>query len=343
MTSRASWASDPQPRYPLAQVDFLRLLDPHAWLGLAVLFSAGFAVYITAITIFTFRRLRHPPRRTYGYAVSRSLPGDPSEITTNPPAFETWAVNTQDTQIEIWDIKGDNKTGPTIIATHGWGSCRIDMLSRFAALRTHAARVLLYDMRGHGDTKGNCTLGVKEPADLNAIIKTVRHDANTDASNETIILYGYSLGAEVTIAAVASANQQDNPAPINGIILEAPYRRGITPAKAVLQASEFPWRINLLLASIAGSLLDRRPPNERWRDLTEPATLVNPDETPLLVIHGVEDSISPIEDGRRFAQCAQGTIKEVPQAGHKDLYQLDQPVRPEIANALETYFNNLRS
>lgn len=320
-------------------MDFSRLTDPQAWLGLAILLSAGLAVYIATLTIFTLRRLRHPPRRTYAYAVAKNLPGDPSEITPNPPPFETWTVNTHDSQIEIWDIKGDNKAGPTIIATHGWGSCRIDMLSRFSALRPHAARILLYDTRGHGDTKGTCTLGAKEPADLNTIIKTVRHDSINKASNEKIILYGYSLGAEITIAAVTSTTKQDDQPTINGIILESPYRRGITPAKAVLQASEFPWRINLPLASIAGSLLDGRPPMQRWHDLAEPAKQIT--QTPLLVIHGVQDSISPIEDGRLFAQNANGQIQEIPEAGHKDLYERDKPTRPEIAQALDTFFKAL--
>ena len=254
-------------------MDFTNLTNPIALLGLATLLAAGAALYLAALTIFALVSLRRPRRRTYAYAVARNVPGEPAELDT-PAEHTTTAVVCdlvgRERIINTWTVTGDNPHGPTVIATHGWGSCRIDMLSRFKALRPHAARVVLWDMPGHGDTPGVCTLAAREPADLASIIASVAHPIDDEASTSMpprIVLYGYSLGAEVTLKAMTRLTLADvNRTDIAGVILEAPYRRGITPAKAVMDASEFPRLLNLPLAMSIGSVLNGTPPNERWHD-----------------------------------------------------------------------------
>jgi len=57
-----------------------------------------------------------------------------------------------------------------------------------------------------------------------------------------------------------------------------------------------------------------------WRgfDRAETAARVT---APVLVIHGTEDAISPIEDGRRIAESARaGRIAEIEGGGHNDLW-----------------------
>ena len=313
-------------------MDFSKLTNPDAWLGLATLLALGFAVYLAALSVFTLWRLRHPSRRTYAYAVARNIPGDPSEIATNPPAYTTWSLTTSAGDIEIWDTEADAPDGPTVIVSHGWGSARIDMLSRFDAIRPHAARVLFYDMRGHGDTKGPCSLGAKEPGDLAALVRHARADA------PSLVLYGYSLGAEVTLKAAARLLAGTAPPAIAGVILESPYNCGITPAKAVLEASEFPRAVNLPVAMVLNSLRSGVHPLDRWRDLARFAVPIRDAGVPLRVIHGAADTISPIADGEAIAGAAGGTLTRVETAGHKDLYK---DPRPEVAEALEAFFNAL--
>ena len=313
-------------------MNFSKLTNPDAWLGLATLFALGSAVYLAALSLFTLWRLRHPSRRTYAYAVARSIPGDPSELDSTPPTFSTWTLTTNAGDIEIWDTKADAPNGPAVIVSHGWGSSRIDMLSRFDALRPHAARVLFYDMRGHGDTKGPCTLGAKEPADLSALIRHAQADA------PVLVLYGYSLGAEVTLRAAAATLASTAPPAIAGIILESPYNLGITPAKAVLGASEFPRLANLPIAMVLNSLLAGVHPLDRWRNLARFAGPVRDARIPLSVIHGAADTISPIADGEAIASAAGGALTGVEAAGHKDL---DKVPRPEITEALAAFFESL--
>ena len=336
-------------------MDLANLANPSALLGLAALLASGAALYLAALTLFTLAGLRKPRRRTYAYAVARGIPGEPAEL-DRPAPFETIPISTgpittdrlsAQRTVNAWSITGDNPKGPTIIATHGWGASRIDMLSRFEALRPHASRVILWDLPGHGESPGACTLGAREPDALLRVIQTIAR--GSDDTPAHIVLYGYSLGAEVTLKAIAQLDRTDfdqtdlDRSVIEGVILEAPYRHGITPARAVLAASGFPRLLNLPLAMGLGSLLNRQPPNERWHDLAaryaEP--LAGPLALPLLVIHGDADTISPPADGEAIAQAGRGTLTMVPDAGHKDLFTHNAPTRPEIATSLTNYFRNL--
>lgn len=309
-------------------MDLTHLANLETWARLALLLSLGAAVYFSALSAFTLHRLRHPRRRSYAYAVARSIPGDPSELPDNPPPYEEWSLEANGTRSAVWDVKADDPRGPTVIVTHGWGSSRIDMLCRFSALRPHASRVLFWDMRAHGDTPGACTLGAREPADLASLIET--------APGDSVVLYGYSLGAEVTLKALASLTPEQRTR-IGGVILEAPYRRGVTPARAVLDQSRFPSTINLPAALISNSLLSGSSPGERYRDLARFADAAR--GTPTLVIHGGLDTISPLGDGEAIAHAAGGSITTIPDAGHKDLYEHGRAVpRPAISAALSGFF-----
>jgi pimeloyl-ACP methyl ester carboxylesterase len=57
------------------------------------------------------------------------------------------------------------------------------------------------------------------------------------------------------------------------------------------------------------------------------------------VIHGADDTISPPDDGRAFARAGGGSVALVPGAGHADLFVPGEPTRPEIADALASFFS----
>lgn len=280
-------------------MDSSTLLDPRAWIGLAPLLAAGLALYIAALTAVTLRRLRHPPRKTYGWAVARGVPGDPSEL-PEPRRFERWSFSRAGLDFGVWDIAGGDPDGPVVVATHGWGGSRIEMLSRLPALAPAASRVILWDLPGCGETSGVCTLGGREPADLLALLGVV---------GEPAVLLGHSFGAEVALRAAAEANGSTH---IRGLILEAPYRRGVTPARNLLRAAGFPSVVNLPIALAVAGLLARRGPAARWQDLTA----IVPGGVPLLILHGSADRICPPEEGRAFP----GAFVLVEGAGHNDVF-----------------------
>ena len=254
----------------------------------------------------TVRMLTRPPRRTYAWAVARSKPGDPGELET-PRSFRAWSFVSRGVTLPAWDISGDDPTGPTVVITHGWGDSRVTILGRADVFARFASRVVVWDLPGHGDAQGRCTLGVGEADDLRALLATLGSDG-------PIVLYGFSLGAGVAIVAAGAAEGRA----AVGVIAEAPYRMPATPAGAVLRQAGMPYRWNLPLAlwwigrRLQGGL------HPRVFDRSAHAANLS---VPLLVLHAEGDEICPIEDGETIAAAApKGSILRIPGGDHLNLW-----------------------
>ena len=302
-------------------------LTPTGLLHLAQLLAAGAVVYAIVLIALTTLRLIKPPRRTYAWAIARGLPGDPSEALgiDFEDAAEPLGLG-RDTP--VWSCNGECADGPTIIVTHGWGSGRIEMLSRLPALRPHASRIILWDMPGHGDAPGLSLLGAK------AVPKLRRLIARCDGD---VVLYGWSLGAEVSLLAAASDPDHAQPN-VRGLILEGLYRSGLTPAQRVMRNASAPIALNLrpalaLIGTLAGD------PFRRFRDLTIPARRI---ARPCLVLHGADDNVAPPADGRAIAEAANATMIEAPEAGHADVWATDTP-RTIATDAVAAFMRSLHA
>jgi pimeloyl-ACP methyl ester carboxylesterase len=277
--------------------------------GLAVLLLVGLLIALVAATWYTVHMLTHPPRRTYASALARNRAGDPGELDAGPRGkhrWSAWNLRWRNLDLPVWDIEGDKPDGPVIILSHGWGDSRIGGLTRTPALAAFASRLILWDMPGHGEAPGTCSLGNYEVESLLALVDRVGSPA---------ILYGWSLGAGVSIAAAARLD----PARVSAVIAEAPYRLPQTPARNVLRSFGLPWRINLPLAlTILGVRFGIGP---KWRGFDR-AELAAGLRVPLLVIHGAQDDICPVQDGRDIAQAAKGPHEmiELDDAGHHSLW-----------------------
>jgi pimeloyl-ACP methyl ester carboxylesterase len=274
--------------------------------GLGALLLIGLVIAIITMTIYTIYILTHPPRRTYASALARGRPGEPAELDPGPRGkrpFTSWTFQHQGLDLPVWDIQGDKPDGPIFILSHGWGDSRIGGLTRTPALATHASRLILWDMPGHGEAKGTCALGTRE---VDALLTLI------DRVGAPVVLFGWSLGAGVSIAAAAreaeiegvparSLGPSDAQRKITAVIAEAPYRLPWTPARNVLASFGLPFRINLPLAM--GFLGMRFGLGPRWPGFDR-AQLAAKLRSPLLVIHGALDAICPVEDGRDIANAA---------------------------------------
>jgi pimeloyl-ACP methyl ester carboxylesterase len=209
-------------------------------------------------------------------------------------------------------MAGDDSQGPVVVLSHGWGDSRVGSLSRASALLPLASRIVMWDMPGHGEAPGTCSLGAREPDALLALLARI-------APCEPVVLFGWSLGAGVSIA--TASRLADAPLPgvsLAGVIAEAPYRLARTPARNVLVNFGMPHRLNLPLALACIGIDARIGP--RWQGFDR-AALAARLRAPLLVIHGVLDDVSPVEDGRAIAAAApEGTIVELPEAGHHGIW-----------------------
>lgn len=289
--------------------------------GLLLLLSVGGILAAATVCALTGYRLTHPPRRTYAWALSKNLPSDPSEVPPpdGPLAYDAYDLKLGAKPTPVWEIKGNNPTGPVVILTPGWASGRLSALQRVPHLLSFASRAILWDPPGHGDApKGEPVgLGVREPKLLAALIDAVEP---TDAG---VVLYGWSLGAGVSIVAGARDPR------VIAVIAEAPYQHPKTPARNVMRAGGYPYRWNVpILFAILGVRLGV---GATWKRVyTSPTGEPQPFDRahhaarldcPLLVIHGCADEVCPLEDGQAIANAAKhGELLAIEGAGHNNLW-----------------------
>lgn len=276
-------------------------------LGLARLLLLGLVLYAAVLTGLTAWRLVRPARRTYGWAVARGVPGDPGEL-DRPLDYESWTFRSRGRSLPVWDVRGLDASGPTVIVTHGWGSSRLGALARLPCLAGVSSRVVMWDMPGHGDARGVSELARGEVRDLCELVRRVRGE-----SGGPPMLFGWSLGAEITLRALASGDAEARAA-----VLEGAYRRGLTPAWNVLRGWGYPALVNAPAALGAIGLIWGLNPSRRFADLAPLADLV---DAPVLLLHGTADRTCPIVDARALSdRFAEAELVELDGAGHNNLW-----------------------
>ena len=298
-------------------------------IGLIQLLAIGFGLYLLTLIVYTMRGLTRPHRQTYASAVARSLPGDPSELDT-PIEYESCTIKGTQGELELWMLKGNNTAGPTLVMTHGWGSSRQGGLKRLEPFMDRCARIVIWDLPGHGDSGGHTTLGSQEHADLARVLDSI-------PGTESIVLFGWSMGAGVSLAC---ADQYTGNHSISAIICESPYSIAITPARNVIRLRGVPHRLNLKPA--IALLGVRFGIGSSWRgfDRTQIASRI---EQPILILHGAEDPVSPIADGRAIAKRSpNATLVEIEDAGHNNLWT-DGVFRAQTIDAIERFMGLLGS
>ncbi|MFG0274460.1 MAG: alpha/beta hydrolase [Phycisphaerales bacterium] len=291
--------------------------------GLLPLLAIGLVIAIWTSTWLVVRRLRHPPRRTAAWALAKGRPSDPSEL-DRPLAFEAWSLRVErgvfaGLELPVWDIAGLDADGPTLVLTPGWGDSRLGMLQRAERLAPRCRRLLLWDPPGEGEAPGVCRLGWNEHEALGELLD------RASTADERVVLFGASLGAGVSVVLAA---QRAGDARIVGVVAESPYRLPKTPAVNVLRMAGMPHRVQAPLGYWWLGL--RVGAGFTWRgfDRAAHASRIG---VPLLVLHGSQDAISPLEDGEAIAKAApNGRLEIVEGAGHNDLWS-----DPDFAQASE--------
>ncbi len=327
--------------------------------GLLMLLVAGAALLWCIVTVYTALVLTRPPRRGAGYAVARDLPSDPAawgEAERWPRAvrFTAWTHRTTNgLDLPVWDVQGERADGPVVVLSHGWGESRITTLPRLVALLPLCSRVVLWDMPGHADAPGHCRLGSREPDELVRLVRTLTEPSvgNSPPEPTSIVLWGFSLGAGVSLAAAASMITERSRAgdatgithPRVAVIAEAPYALPATPAQRVLMLRGLPWRLNLgpALSALgvvwglgpwwgrASGMFDRREHARRLGD------------APVLVLAPEHDEVCPIEDARAIAEAAPfARLVVVPEATHTRVWT-DAGPREAAAREARVFINSL--
>ncbi len=290
-------------------------------MGLLLLLLLGLMLLWAATVAWTAWLLTHPPRRTIAWAISRGLPADPSQLPT-PRRFSEWTFRTRGLDLPVWDVQGDDPAGPVVVMTYGWSDSRIGALRRLEAVAPVASRVIIWEQEGHGDphdVPGLCRLGTREPDDLCALLDRIDDGGRGGVG---VVLLGWSLGAGASIVAAAREGGRDGVRErIRAVIAEAPYRLAPTPARNVLRLRGMPWRATLMPAMALIGIAQRIAPNWGTRPDFDRAAHAARIACPLLVLHGTDDEVCPVEDGREIAAASpHARIVEIEGGRHNSLW-----------------------
>jgi len=288
-------------------------------LVLLILIATALASAVAVISI-ALEALR-PRRRTVSWALANGTPADPEALGLSREQWREWSVRSADgLELPVWELDGAESAGPIVVIVHGWGRSRWDSLRRVPSLLSFASKIVLPDLRGHGEAPGRTRLGAVEVDDLRRLLDQL-HTSNATR----VILIGHSMGASIVLRCALSMLQRDrapssglSSAPlvvprIAGVMALAPYDRVVTPIAARLRLRALPrWPF----ASLAVALL--RLAGIRDRSLSLDAARL---AVPLLVITAEDDVISPAADGRAIAAAvpdSRGRMTTMPGGHHAD-------------------------
>lgn len=154
---------------------------------------------VALLNFYLIHRLSHP-QRTPLY----SSPRDFHVIFEKPVWTDDKWKNLDGTESVGWFFS-QGKPAPTIILTHGYGSNRSELLTLSFELWKAGYHILLYDMRGHGEsTVAWSGLGTYEKEDLLSgikYLKGLKNGAGKELFDGRTGLYGVGLGGYVSLAA----------------------------------------------------------------------------------------------------------------------------------------------
>ncbi|MFA7323411.1 MAG: alpha/beta hydrolase [Candidatus Nanopelagicales bacterium] len=236
-------------------------------------------------------------------------------------------------------VAGTLTPGPgdtAFVVVHGFtGHGRQDQVRAITARLTGYGSVITVDLRGHGRSGGESTVGMLEVLDVDAAVRWAR-----GLGYRKVITIGFSMGAAVAIrqaalALSASHGSSGDPkvdSPVDAVIaVSGPafwYYRGTSVMRALH------WLVEtrtgrLILRSRRTRIHPREWPYPRPIEPVQAAGMLG--STPLLVVHGTADRYFPVEHPKALHEAAVSS-------GHPDaeLWLLEGVGHAESAIALTT-------
>ena len=175
---------------------------------------------------------------------------------------------------------------PTIVYFHGNGGALWYRAKRMATFRSDGYGVLLAGYRGYGGSTGTPTeAGLI--ADGRAAVDFLR---GRDVPLERLVFYGESLGTGVVVQLAAEMHP-------GAVVLESPFTTAFDVA-----ARTYWWLpVSLLM-----------------KDKFQSKPLIDAIQAPLLVVHGEDDRVIPVDLGKRLFAAAKEPkqLIVVPGVGH---------------------------
>jgi pimeloyl-ACP methyl ester carboxylesterase len=214
---------------------------------------------------------------------------------------------------DAWLAPGPGAAGSAVVLVHGFTAHRRDpsVVAMAHELRAAGHAVLVYDMRGHGESEGVCTLGDREALDVAAAVVAAGDLA------PRVVVVGASLGA---IAVLRYA--VDDPGLAGVVTVSSPAQWRLRSPRAAFAAVLTRTGVGRRLARRLGARLD-----STWRRTEPPDELAARLALPLAVVHGTGDRFMPTTEaeilhaagsraGGGPAHGAERRLDLVPDMGH---------------------------
>ncbi|MGB0766148.1 MAG: alpha/beta fold hydrolase [Phycisphaeraceae bacterium] len=288
----------------------LILLFLFAYLLIAIIGSAALVLMIV-----------RPARKTFAHAIAHGLPTEPGELGLGLDADEV-TFNLPDRHTSPgWIITGQDPAGPTVLVLHGHRDYTCGALRFVPVLAPFASSIVVFDWPGHGGcTAPWMTCGTREPGDAIAVLDGLPQPLR----DKPIVLFGYSLGGQI---AIKTAGRY--PDRFAGLVVDGAYRRWDTPIRMKMKAKRVPSFPFIQLAGLvfyAAGLIRRFDRADYAKRFAKPT----------LVLHGTDDRICPIEEGKQLADAAPDSTFVAIQGGRHN--QLHEQEPEQYRAALEQFF-----
>ena len=206
---------------------------------------------------------------------------------------ETWCEAERGHRLQCWYVPGDRRPDLTWMWFGGAGGNLSLRVGEFAAVRKHTgANIFGFDYGGFGNSRGKATVR-NTAADARAALTHLQRAYGADQAHT--LFMGISMGAAVSVRLAAESWSP------RGMALVAPF--------ASLRDMG---RLFYPTLTWSGRLVGNR---------YNSAALVDRIDCPLLILHGVDDELVPLSQGRKLFDAAREPkrLVAVETAGHMNI------------------------
>ena len=227
--------------------------------------------------------------------------------------FENFSVVSDGLILKGWFIPANNSSkkskAPTIILTHGWSGNSEKMLPHAEYLNQAGFNIVLYDLRGHGDS---------DPVELTSLNRMLRDVdkimeyvlSRAEGADNAIGLMGHSIGAAASILK-ASQDERVKAVVSSSSFADFDYLAEQTLSSRGLRRFPFQFFVKIFWRKLAGVGLET----------ISPVYQIGKIAVPLLLIHGDQDKVISARELEKLSQSAKTAEKVlIKGVGHSDLY-----------------------
>lgn len=216
-------------------------------------------------------------------------------------AFETVSTHSTDDYRLYGKFYSMKKDAPLMIFFHGYhGVAAWDGYGFFKICKNNGINILMVDERAHGISESDIvTFGVKERYDC---ISWIDYAIERFGKNTDIILAGVSMGA----ASVMMASELGFPENVRAILADCGYSEPAAIIKETIKNMKLPVKPIYFFVNLSARIFGHFSLDE-----TTALQAVRTLKTPILFIHGKQDSIVPISMNEELYGSCKGRKERV--------------------------------